>query len=286
MFPIDPALLPTLKTRRALIVVDPQNDFLAHDGAVFSHRPEDLSARMAALVDGFRKAGGVIIWTCSELQDFRPIPNGQILTSDEPTSDHDVATAASGASPSQERLPDAEFSPCPEAFLTAGPPQKPRCVLKGSAGAAIHADLQAVAKPKDPKVIKTHYSAFDSEQLLQTMRMRLVTELFVCGSLTNVGVMATAMDAASHGYSITIVEDCCGHRSEERHSHALDAIAEATGCGILQAAEVLDTSTAGQGPDGKPTVRERSSGSSSSGLSSALNRMSLAGKSAANEPRG
>ena len=97
----------------------------------------------------------------------------------------------------------------------------------------MHPAVQQAIQPKDHVVVKSYYSAFKSEQLLRLLRRRLVTELFICGSLTNIGVMATAVDAASHGYCIAIVEDCCGYRSSMRHHNAIRSISDTTGCDVL-----------------------------------------------------
>ncbi|RYP70748.1 hypothetical protein DL771_005243 [Monosporascus sp. 5C6A] len=208
MFPIDPAKLPSLATRRGLMVVDPQNDFLAKDGALPVKSPEDLPQRIVELVTSFRQCGGEIIWVHSQFGAPRSVQSEQILTSDGP-----MLTGSS-----KERRPRApqqgiEVSKCPEAFLGPEASTRPRCVRQGSSGIEMHPAVQQAVQPKDHVVVKSYYSAFKSEQLLRLLRRRLVTELFICGSLTNIGVMATAIDAASHGYCIAIVEDCCGYRS-------------------------------------------------------------------------
>jgi hypothetical protein len=48
------------------------------------------------------------------------------------------------------------------------------------------------------------------------------------------------MDAARHGYTITIVEDCLGYRSRARHDAALTKLTEFTGCDILNSTDVLE----------------------------------------------
>jgi isochorismate hydrolase len=70
--------------------------------------------------------------------------------------------------------------------------------------------------------------------------MKFVNEVFICGSLSNIGVMATAIDAGSHGLDIGIIEDCCGYRDKERHSGALNRIQKMTGCEMLSADQILD----------------------------------------------
>ncbi|KAK7747594.1 hypothetical protein SLS62_009005 [Diatrype stigma] len=238
MFPIDPAKLPALKTRRGLLIVDPQNDFLAKDGALAVKNPGDLPRRMADLVTAFRQNGGEIIWVHSRFEKPRPAQNEQIVTSDGP-----LLTGASAAGKGRRpRAPpqEIEASKCPEAFLGPEAATRPKCVRTGSSGIEMHPTVREAIHPKDHTFVKSYYSAFKSDQLLRHLRMRLVTELFICGSLTNIGVMASAVDAASHGYSIAIVEDCCGYRSSMRHNNALQQISDSFGCDILTAEETLE----------------------------------------------
>ncbi|RYP93622.1 hypothetical protein DL770_000254 [Monosporascus sp. CRB-9-2] len=228
MFPIDEAKLPSLKTRRGLMVVDPQNDFLAKDGALPVKTPEDLPQRIVELVTAFRQCGGEIIWVQSQFGAPRSAQSEQILTSDGP-----MLTGSSKGRRPRTPQQGIEVSKCPEAFLGPEASTRPRCVRQGSSGIEMHPAVQQAVQPKDHVVVKSYYSAFKSEQLLRLLRRRLVTELFICGSLTNIGVMATAIDAASHGYCIAIVEDCCGYRSSMRHHNAIQSISDATGCDVL-----------------------------------------------------
>ncbi|KAI1336520.1 hypothetical protein F5Y15DRAFT_201388 [Xylariaceae sp. FL0016] len=297
MFPIDTAILPSLATRKALLVVDPQNDFLAEDGALPVKIPLDLPERIANFAVEFRQNGGEVIWVQSQFESPRSAASEQILT-----SDRHVAPVSSGPvrgrRPGRPLPPGAEISHCPEAFLTHA--QKPQCVQPNTEGFDMHPVIkQTVAPGKDHVVIKSHYSAFKSEKLLRLLRIRFVTELFICGTSTNIGVMATAVDAASHGYTITIVDDCCGFQSIMRHRTAIRQIAETTGCEILTAAGVLSS----MGPKSKAsrraqssavaasrhsTVRDRSgegrhSALSSSTLLSSFEKLSLNGEPAADE---
>ena len=297
MFPIDPSKLPTLKTRRGLLIVDPQNDFLAKDGALAVQQTEDLPQRIADLVTSFRQNGGDIIWVHSKFQASRSTHDERILTSDQPVLTGPSAATRGRRSRAHQQGPD-EPSKCPEAFLGPPAPTRPECVRPGTTGIEVHPTVQKTVLSKDHVVMKSHYSAFQSEQLLPFLRKRLVTELFICGSLTNIGVMATAVDAAQHGYDITVVEDCCGYRSPELHNDALKQIREATGCDVLateNALRVLQprtgpsqsiaqkklTSSAGAAADGikSSSVRQRAgegdATSSTAALESSLEKLSL-----------
>ena len=295
MFPIDPSKLPTLKTRRGLLIVDPQNDFLAEDGALAVKQPEGLPQRIADLVTSFRQNGGDIIWARSQFQTPRSTHDERILTSDGP-----ALTGASAASRGRRttRQPGLdEPSKCPEAFLGPAAPTRPKCVRPDTPGIEMHPTVQETALSRDHVVVKSHYSAFRSEQLLPFLRKRLVTELYICGSLTNIGVMATAVDAARHGYEIAVVEDCCGYRSTMRHHNALQLIREATGCDVLTTEDTLSVLQPRTGPSQRiapkavattttataagrsSTVRQRAgegdATSSTAALESSLEKLSL-----------
>ncbi|CAJ2503050.1 Uu.00g104440.m01.CDS01 [Anthostomella pinea] len=294
MFPIDTALLPSLSTRKALLVVDPQNDFLTEDGALPVKIPSDLPFRIADFANAFRQRGGDVIWVRSQFDSSRPVSSEQILTSDGPARGR-----RSRPGPHEDEYPDS-----PEAFLTlgdVGEQEHPSCVRPGSRGLEFHPVVQLAVGPRDHQLVKSHYSAFKSEQLLRLLRTRVVTELFICGAMTNISVMATAIDAASHGYTITIVDDCCGYQSIGRHRAAIMAISDTTGCQTLRAARVLESMAPKlkprRSPDRRsteaanryPTVRphegrEDGEASPASVIQSSFERLSLSGDPAADKP--
>ncbi|KAI1091208.1 hypothetical protein F5B19DRAFT_281700 [Rostrohypoxylon terebratum] len=301
MFSIDRSLLPALTTRKALLVVDPQNDFLDEDGANPINYPMDLPDRIADLVTSFRQGGGDIIWVSSRFEKSRSVLDEQILTSDRPSNPRSPDHSRGRRRQAPQHSPQA--SECPEAFLTHEASNLPNCVRAGSYGIEMHPTLKAAMGPRDLSVIKSYYSAFRSEQLLRFLRMRLVTELFICGASTNIGVMATAVDAASHGYTITIVDDCCGYHNIMRHRNAIKQISNTTGCDILAAEDVLASlkpkfkqmRRSGDRPATSPagrfsTVRrtgggDGSSASSASELLSSFGNLSLSAERTADTPK-
>ncbi|KAJ8112752.1 hypothetical protein ONZ43_g5321 [Nemania bipapillata] len=232
-------MLPSLTTRKALLVVDAQVDFLAEDGALPAKMPIDLPQRISDLASEFRRSGGEIIWVQSRFESPRPADGEQIVISDTPGP-------SAGAVPARGRRPRAtppaaDPDVSPEAFLTPDAGRGARCVRAGAPGTEMHPIVKRAVGPKDHMLTKTFYSAFKADELLRLLRVRFVTELFICGSSTNVGVMATAIDAASYGFTITIVDDCCGAQSMSRHRMALRQITNMTGCDTLSAAKVLGT---------------------------------------------
>ncbi|KAI1475497.1 hypothetical protein F4774DRAFT_290784 [Daldinia eschscholtzii] len=302
MFPIDRSLLPPLTTRRALIVVDPQNDFLAEDGALPMKMPPDLPERIASLATSLRQGGDDIIWVCSKFEKSRSSQEEQILPSDRSSYSRspDVSRGRRRQTPPQTNQQQPES---PEAFLTQESPGQPKCVRPGSSGAELHPIIKGAVGPRDYSVVKTYYSAFRSEQLLRLLRMRLVTELFICGAMTNISVMATAIDAASHGYTITIVNDCCGYNGIMQHRNSIKQISNMTGCDVLLSGEIVaalkpkpkPSRRSGDRPATSPaggysTVRrageeDDSAASSASDLLSSFENLSLNSQRAADIPR-
>ncbi|KAK7942655.1 uncharacterized protein PG986_011768 [Apiospora aurea] len=117
MLNLDPALFPKLTTRKALVIVDAQNDFLSPDGALPVTLPNNLTEHISDLVKAFRPYGD-IIWVRSVYEESRDPEDESILTSDAPMIGGRRAVAR-GRRP-QANPHDQPSSECPEAFLTAG----------------------------------------------------------------------------------------------------------------------------------------------------------------------
>ncbi|KAK7429664.1 hypothetical protein QQZ08_003859 [Neonectria magnoliae] len=232
MFAFDHSALPQLTHRKAFIGVDFQNDFIAKNGALPVPEPEGFVDRAAKLATAFRDVGDVV-WVQSQFDKPRDSDSDLIITTD---------TIPVKVRPSSRRkipVKTAEESgpPDPEAFLSH---EEPACVKPESPGCDIAPAIEAASQKTDLKLTKTHYSAFQSTHLLRHLRAKMVMEVFICGSLTNVGVYATALDAAGHGMSITIVHDCSGFRSESRQSMAINGLVDLTGCEIASYEEVME----------------------------------------------
>lgn len=128
--------------------------------------------------------------------------------------------------------------------------QQARFYLAGTKGAEICDELvDVVDDDLDLIVTKHHYSAFDQTSLLTALRTKLVTEVYLCGILTNVGVYSTAADAVQHGLQVTLVEDCLGYRSEEKHEEALRQMADIMGVNGIDSEEIIEESGGRPVPD-------------------------------------
>ncbi|KAH8902303.1 hypothetical protein BR93DRAFT_953972 [Coniochaeta sp. PMI_546] len=238
MFNINAVALPTLRTRQALLILDLQNDFVSPDGPLTINQPDVIVSRIVQLAKAFRLSGaGDVIWIRSQYDGHRPLSGGvdggdQIITTDAPVVPRRT-TSSRGRLPTSGRHEEAVMEADEEAFLSYPPgSEKPKCVRPDSGGAQLVDEVQqAVDSGRDITFTKTHYSAFAAgQQLLQLLRGRFVTEIYLCGALTNISIYATALDAGRHGYDITLIDDCCGYRSDMRHSNAVHRLMQLTGC--------------------------------------------------------
>ncbi|KAI5462737.1 hypothetical protein BGZ63DRAFT_423962 [Mariannaea sp. PMI_226] len=232
MFPFDTAALPQLRTRKAFIGVDFQNDFISDNGALPVQEPEGFVERTVKLANVFRDFGDVV-WVQSQFDSPQPCGGDLIITA-EPVPLPKTWQTRRLKIPAD--LLESE-PPDEEAFLSH---EEPECVKPGTSGCALAPAIELALQRKDLKLTKTNYSAFQSTHLLHLLRAKMVMEVFICGSLTNVGVYATALDAASHGMAITIVHDCSGYREESRQEAAIKKLVELTGCEVASCEEVLE----------------------------------------------
>ncbi|KAF4438090.1 hypothetical protein F53441_12851 [Fusarium austroafricanum] len=234
MFSFDQASLPQITTRKAFIGVDFQHDFISNDGALHVHEPEDFVGQTIKLAQAFR-AVGEVVWVQSQFIETRPASEEQIVVTNDPPRASRVSKRGRANLPVQTI--DADGPPDEEAFLSH---DDAVCVKADTPGCRIASAIEESVPKTDTKLTKFHYSAFQSTHLLRLLRAKMVMELFICGSLTNIGVYATALDAAGHGMAITIVEDCCGYRSESRKTAAIASLIELTGCEIASYDEVME----------------------------------------------
>ncbi|KAK3987258.1 alpha-ketoglutarate-dependent dioxygenase alkB 2 [Cladorrhinum sp. PSN332] len=272
-FSFNPAALPAIRTRKALLVVDPQNDFLSSDGALTVSEPEGFVKRTLELVKEFRDSGaGDVVWVRSEFERHRPLSaeGDQIVTSTAPPRPQRPGSTR-GRQPTSREHDGVVMEADEEAFLSVagGKPAK-TCVQKGSHGAEFPSEVQeAVEATRDIVFTKTHYSAFSSAQqeLVQRLRGRFVTELYICGALTNISIYATALEAGRHGYDMTIVEDCCGYRSQLRHFNAVRQLVKLTGCEVMNSDVLIEQL--------QPPAAANATQSHPSGLSPFISNMKL-----------
>ncbi len=181
--------LPPLE-RRALLIVDLQNDFVDPAGA-YGRAGQSapaiaaLSARIAPLAQALRAAGGLVIST-----QFTLVPG----RGGEPM-----------ISPHLKRL---------RPFLARGD------FLPGAWGHSLVDSLQ----PADLVVEKVAYSAFYMTRLEWLIAKAGIGHLYVCGIVTNGGVASTVRDAHVRDIGVTILTDGCAAFSAEIHDATIKVL--------------------------------------------------------------
>ncbi len=94
---------------------------------------------------------------------------------------------------------------------------------EGTPGADIHPRVLAAA-PKAPIVLKEFADGFEKTTLEETLSKLGVTELLVCGMMTQNCVTHTAISKAAEKYTVSVLVDCCATVSEILHQIALHAL--------------------------------------------------------------
>ena len=300
------ASLPHFETRKALIIINLQNDSLYNKDGVYITKNQDFVPRLKEMIPYFRK-GGDIVWVNTHMgvtpsppsTDTAPIqdesnkhaekdrqsqkmkeqrieadaareetarrskleridPKG---SSDYPSfypssRSKDIMVQASAETRAEKRSADLQVFKTDAGESIEKHLRKPkkgqqaRFYIAGTKGAEICEELAGVVdEESDLIVIKHHYSAFDQTSLLTALRTNLVTKVYLCGVLTNVGVYSTAADAVQHGLQVTIVEDCLGYRSEGKHKEALRQMADIMGVHGTDSDEIIEESGGRPVPD-------------------------------------
>jgi nicotinamidase-related amidase/alkylated DNA repair dioxygenase AlkB len=241
---------PRLETRKALLLVDLQNDFLQEDGKLFVKNAKEFLPKLPSLVTKFREKGEVF-WVQTEFQETRnticPDLQSYLIVLEEfldAAKSSAANTCYEGDQP--EHDPKHSTKSCgeddPEAFLAQrSKTDWPRCCLPNTFGFDVPKTIASVIHQKrDSRIMKTDYSAFQTKSLLPTLRMKLITQLYLCGSLSNISVYATALDAVRHGLAVTIIEDCVGYRSAKCHEEAMRQMADSMGANGIDYQELMD----------------------------------------------
>jgi nicotinamidase-related amidase len=269
-FPFNPDMIPTVPTRKALLILDLQNDFVSPEGPLYVTEPEDFVNRTLNLAKTFRDSGaGYVIWVRSEFESHCSLLEGgdQIMTADSMLRPQKMAPSR-GRQPTSTVHDSAAMEADQEAFLSVGADgEKEPCVRKGTRGAEFAPPVKAaIDTGRDIVFTKTRYSAFASgqQQLVQLLRRGFVTKMYLCGALTNISIYATALGAGQHGYEATLLEDCCGFRSTMRHLNAVRQLVDLTGCEVISSETLLEQLSPGQAAQ-----------SQSTGLSPSISKITL-----------
>ncbi|KAH8687753.1 hypothetical protein BGZ60DRAFT_394378 [Tricladium varicosporioides] len=305
MFEFNQQSLPVLRTRKALLLLDLQNDFISTGGLLEVEEPPHLVEKILELLPYFRAQGNDVIWVRSWFEASRSVNqvNGESVITDEQIQlvhrrsgdrnrprpserlrmQHNKIATANGREPGHSNdfleaddNEDEEQEIVEETFLTIPPGKNPRVVAANSPGLHISPLVASGIDPNRDLVFqKSYYSAFKDGKLMQVMRKKFITEIYLCGALTNISVFATAMDAARHGYAITILQDCVGYRSKARHDEALRQLTESTGCDIINSEELIGGSQSKEKTSSRPPSHDPPRREKGADLESMMARMTL-----------
>lgn len=79
-------------------------------------------------------------------------------------------------------------------------------------------------QPSDYTVTKLQFGAFYGTALEQILRRRGVTQIFLVGVSTSMGVESTARGAYDHGYNVVLVLDGMTDRDADAHRHSVEKV--------------------------------------------------------------
>lgn len=304
---------PHFQTHQALLVIGMQNDFIQSDGRLPVSNKNGYLDRIQTLIPKFRELNGNVIWvqTLYEGDRIANDPNtgegdalvvGGLIDGDESSTEgaeEDVLKElpSEKAKPSKHKqraldllkrvsarrktLPRevarATAEQDEELFLLKSETKTPACVP--DTHGAQFADMIAMQfeLPADMVIKTSNYSAFQGTSLLMTLRAKLVTELYICGCITNVSVLATVIDAARHGVKINVIEDCLGYRKSSRHELALKRMDEFFDAYLVNSTEILtkERPVAIEKKPSPPGASRKESRDNEKHIQAALERMSL-----------
>ena len=180
--------------KKALIIIDYNNDFVAPDGKITCGRPaQEIDNYIAGIVDEFSKNGDFIFNTC-----------------DNHTED-DIYN------------PEHRMFPAHCISGTSGRE------LYGNTGKAVNK-----VKPEQLiQIEKWRLSSFAGTNLDIKLREREVKDIYLVGVCSDICVLHTAIDAYNLGYNIYIYKDGIASFNPEGHIFALNHFKNTLGATIL-----------------------------------------------------
>jgi len=222
-------------SKRAIIVVDVQNDFITGSLSLSNCPANHNGAEIVPIINELLQRVPFSVVTIS--QDWHPkdhisfVDNQHIRTMKE-MKDAKVFEEVTFVVEGEDRLQTLW----------------PRHCVQDSKGAELHPALivpqgaKIIKKGQDPDV--DSYSAFwDNSRLRATeleavLREADVEEVVICGIATDVCVKATALDALDLGFKVTLVSDACRGVEEYAIQRTLDEVKEKGGK-VLLASDVI-----------------------------------------------
>lgn len=257
---------PKMETRRALVLINMQNDTFGI-GTDLKMMDAHIVEKAKIIVPAFRKMGDVF-WAQTEFpiqlppnpvaKDLSELSKATNLGLDSYFESSRVRALQKQAASPNEDAHNINIEPferddkddsIAKYLQRAAAGKAPLMYAPSTHGAQIKDDLQPfVDSNVDIQFVKHHHSAFDSTPLLMYLRMKFVTHIYLAGTMSNVSIYATAADAVRHGFEVSVVEDCMGYRSEARHIEAMGRMADFLGVSGIDSEEIVAEASGGVPP--------------------------------------
>jgi nicotinamidase-related amidase len=191
---------------RALLVVDMQNGFCHPEGSFarigMGLEGAEAAVRQAAVaVAQARGAGIPVVFTRHQYRPGRPDEGGALIRN---------SPALSGV---------------------AG-------LVAGSWDAAVVDELGC--GPEDLIVDKVRFDAFQWTSLEPLLRGLGVSELVICGVITNICVETTVRSAFMRDYPVTLLADCCAAKTRRLHELSVEVLSGYALADIARISEGFD----------------------------------------------
>ncbi len=175
----------------ALVVIDPQNDFCATDGAAARLMGSDVTRiqnaiqPLNAFIKMAREAGLMIVWTRSLVDPDKARPSFKA-----------------------------------RGFMLDAKVKDIEVVREGSDGAEWYSEV-VKPLPDEYVITKYHYDAFEDTDLALLLGSQGIKTLLMTGFLANVCVETTARHGYIKGYYIVVVSDCTDTATEQEYDATL-----------------------------------------------------------------
>jgi nicotinamidase-related amidase len=91
----------------------------------------------------------------------------------------------------------------------------------GTPGADIHASV--TPSEDEPVIVKHGPNGFHETSLRDELEAKDVTEIVVCGAMSQMCIDATVRAAVDFGYAVTVIEDACGAKEQSFNGTELPA---------------------------------------------------------------
>ena len=206
--------------RRALVLIDLQNEFLAPGGnfPIDAGSKASLIQALNTLVPAFRNAGGQIIWILSEYTTVR------LGTPAPPSGNEDNGGA------------NTDW-PCLVEGTHTG---KKACCQKGLFGAQLAPAPSKLFRKEDTSFIKHWFSSFKETTLEEHLTSQNISHVYLGGVISNICVLATALWASNKCPNLIthFVKDAVGWRKESSHLRGIETLVK-NNIAVVDTSDVL-----------------------------------------------